>query len=96
MSNYSSFDASRRETEYLKARLARFEASDQKIEAQGATELITALFKSYLRDAPEGGWMDRYDAEGRQTAKDIPASTFYHLFAAFAEADRILLSEEAS
>lgn len=53
------------------------------------------LLTRYLRPTggvsiPAGGWIDAFDADGRPTAKTMPASTFYHLFMALAEARRAL------
>ena len=32
---------------------------------------------------PEGGWIDHYDADGQVLARDMPASTLYHIMLAF-------------
>jgi N-acylglucosamine 2-epimerase/mannose-6-phosphate isomerase len=53
------------------------------------------ILHRYLKGAPEisipaGGWIDAFDEFGRPTARTMPASTFYHLFVAFAEALRFL------
>ena len=37
-----------------------------------------------------GGWMDQFDAAGKPLTEFVPASTFYHVFCAIAEADRAL------
>lgn len=34
---------------------------------------------------PPGGWMDAFDGDGKPVAPNIPASTLYHVFLAFAE-----------
>lgn len=47
------------------------------------------LLQRYLAHEPAGVWKDSFDADGQQTAKTVPASTFYHLFLAFAEVLRI-------
>lgn len=49
---------------------------------------VRLLLDRYLEPAPRGAWIDVFDAEGRPTAKEIPTSTLYHLFLAFAEALR--------
>lgn len=91
--------ASRRcwpQTELLKARLARIEAGANGEAREEAEATLDALMDVYLTPQPEGGWMDRFDAEGRPAADSIPASTLYHLMCAFAEADRVLNAKEDS
>lgn len=51
---------------------------------------VSALFERYIGStAPEGCWIEAYDADGRPTYDRIPASSFYHLFLAFSEVLRI-------
>ena len=38
---------------------------------------------------PEGGWIDRYDADGLPVATTIPASTGYHVVLALTELIRV-------
>lgn len=84
-------DASRRawpQTEALKAHLARSEAGDRDA-AERAALTANSLFRDYLDPAPMGAWIDHYDAAGAVIAKDIPASTGYHIVLAFAELMRV-------
>lgn len=46
------------------------------------------LLQRYLAPAPQGCWIDRYDADGKPMVDVIPTSTLYHVFLAFAEALR--------
>lgn len=47
------------------------------------------LLDRFLAPAPRGMWIDALDAQGAPSASQIPTSTFYHLFLAFAEMLRI-------
>lgn len=53
---------------------------------QGSADL---LLTRYLGTAPRGMWIDAVDADGAPIATEIPTSTFYHLFLAFAETLRL-------
>lgn len=48
-------------------------------------ESLGLLMERHLGQAPRGGWIDRFDADGRPVAGDIPGSTLYHVFLAFSE-----------
>jgi len=82
-------DTSRRtwpQTEALKAHLAMAERGD----GDAATRAILSfdvLMDEYL--TPEGGWVDHYGADGEVIAKDMPASTGYHVALAFDELIRL-------
>lgn len=88
-------DASRRtwpQTEALKAHLVMAERGPEAgrgAAAAAAVRTLDALFADYLDPAPVGGWIDHYDAGGRACARDIPASTGYHVLCAFAEVMRV-------
>ena len=75
-------------TERIKGHLALFEASgrDPRAAVAGSTRL---LLDRYLRTDIPGLWNDHFDADGRPVAKDVPASTLYHVFLAFAEILRL-------
>jgi N-acylglucosamine 2-epimerase/mannose-6-phosphate isomerase len=47
------------------------------------------LLDRYLAQKPPGVWIDVFDEALTPTAKNIPTSTLYHVFLAFAEAVRI-------
>lgn len=52
------------------------------------------LLDRYLSTAPNGMWIDAFDAHGAPIATEIPTSTFYHLFLAFAETLRVAQGED--
>ena len=84
-------DASRRtwmQTEALKAHLAMIELDrDDPSHDARAVQCFDILMDEYL--TPQGGWVDKFDAEG-QTATDLmPASTGYHVLLAFDELIRV-------
>lgn len=82
-------DSSRRtwsQTEALKAHLAMAERGDGEAAARAVTS-FDVLMDEYL--TPEGGWIDHYDGEGQVIAKDMPASTGYHVALAFEELIRL-------
>lgn len=74
-------------TERLKGLLAIFERGGPL--SPGIAQTTELLLNRYLAVAPAGTWMDTFDADGRPAAKDVPASTLYHVFLAFAELLRL-------
>jgi len=78
-------------TERIKAWIAMGETFGGSVAEpiEGAARL---LLDRYLATEPPGLWIDHFDAEGRPTSANVPASTLYHVFLAFAE----LLRFEAS
>lgn len=82
------------QTEALKAELAHGEFTGEWDRARIAV-LTDLLLDRYLATVPAGGWVDGFDAEGRRQPDHIPASTFYHLFLAFAELLRLRPALEA-
>lgn len=63
----------------------------EKMLAQSARLILHRYLKGTAEiSIPAGGWIDAFDEFGRPTARTMPASTFYHLFLAFAEALRFL------
>ena len=84
------------QTEALKANLAMFEFEGLDTRARVA-EITGHLLDRYLAVSPAGGWQDRFDGAGQPMATDMPASTLYHVFLAFAELLRLepLLSQAA-
>ena len=82
-------DTSRRtwsQTEALKAHLAMAERGDGYAAAR-AIMSFDVLMDEYL--TPEGGWIDHFDQDGQVIAKDMPASTGYHVALAFDELIRL-------
>lgn len=83
-------DASRRtwmQTEALKAHLAMLELDDDDRSDARAVESFDILMDEYL--TPEGGWIDKFDADGQVATETMPASTGYHVVLAFEELLRI-------
>ncbi|MCI4661569.1 MAG: AGE family epimerase/isomerase [Neomegalonema sp.] len=76
--------------ELLKAHLVQYRAHGRPIYRERAEALIDAIFDEYLSDCPPGGWRDTFTLDGKATLDNIPASTFYHIFNAFALALEIL------
>ncbi len=72
------------QTELLKSALAQHRARPCPLKRRLAERTVEAIFDDYLSAAPRGGWLDKFDADGRPVADRMPASTFYHLFNAFA------------
>ncbi len=52
-------------------------------------EIVAQILDRYLAVEPAGAWMDRFGPDFAPLAKDVPASTLYHLFLAFAELLRL-------
>lgn len=72
------------QTELVKAGLAMARLG-RPAEAERAAACALRLFEDYLATDVPGLWHDQYDADGRMIARDVPASTFYHLMVAFRE-----------
>jgi mannose/cellobiose epimerase-like protein (N-acyl-D-glucosamine 2-epimerase family) len=77
------------QTEALKAELALAEVSHKGITTPKADKILNSLFAYYLVQKVPGGWNDVVDAANLPIATHMPASTFYHVFLAFAEYLRI-------
>jgi mannose/cellobiose epimerase-like protein (N-acyl-D-glucosamine 2-epimerase family) len=82
------------QTELAKALLAAHESGDADARDQAADALLR-LHARYLTGCVPGGWIDQFDAAGNGLVDHMPASTFYHLFCAIAEGDRVLLERGA-
>lgn len=84
-------DPSRRtwpQTEALKAHLAMLEQRGDARYAAAACRSFDVLMDEYLTE--DGGWIDHFAADGSILAKDMPASTGYHVVLAFAELIRVM------
>jgi mannose-6-phosphate isomerase len=84
-------DASRRtwpQTEALKAHLAMFEQRGDDRFAAAACRSFDVLMDEFLTE--DGGWIDHFAADGSVLAKDMPASTGYHVVLALAELIRVM------
>jgi mannose/cellobiose epimerase-like protein (N-acyl-D-glucosamine 2-epimerase family) len=77
------------QTELIKAWLAQWEVGIDRAD-ESAEVLIDNLMTTYLSGPFRGGWFDKYDASGAVAIDTVPASSFYHIFVAAAEADRLL------
>jgi mannose-6-phosphate isomerase len=77
------------QTEIAKAWIAQAEAGEAGA-ADDARAALQCLHQHYLMHPVAGGWYDQFDAQGRSLVDTIPASSFYHILCAIAEADRVL------
>jgi mannose/cellobiose epimerase-like protein (N-acyl-D-glucosamine 2-epimerase family) len=77
------------QTEIAKAFIAQAEAGEEGA-ADEALVALHRLHKHYLRHPVSGGWYDQFDRDGRSLVDFIPASSFYHIVCAIAEAERVL------
>lgn len=77
------------QTELAKAWLAEHELGRAGA-ANRARRAMQAMADEYLAGPFAGGWIDQFDAAGKPIVGFVPASTFYHLFGAIAEARRVL------
>lgn len=79
------------QTELIKASVAQA-AAGQSEYLKDAAKAIRALMTYYLDVPVKGGWADQLDPEGNIISKVMPTSTFYHLFCAAVEADKLAQS----
>src|SRR5450755_791562 len=77
------------QTEIAKAWIAQAEAGEQGA-ADQAVEALARLHRYYLSHPVPGGWYDQFDRDNRSLIDVIPASSFYHIVCAIAEAERVL------
>jgi mannose/cellobiose epimerase-like protein (N-acyl-D-glucosamine 2-epimerase family) len=77
------------QTEIAKAWIAQTEAGEQGA-ADQALEALARLHRHYLTHPVPGGWYDQFDRDNRSLVDAIPASSFYHIICAIAEAERVL------
>jgi len=77
------------QTEMAKAWIAQAESGEAGA-AEEARAALARLDRHYLRHPVAGGWYDQFDSEGRSLVSMIPASSFYHVFCAVTEAERVL------
>lgn len=80
------------QTEALKAHLAMTRSADTSTAAAALDAAVAGCqrIKHDWLDAADaaGGWLDHFDASGRLLAKDMPASSGYHIVSAIAELRR--------
>jgi mannose/cellobiose epimerase-like protein (N-acyl-D-glucosamine 2-epimerase family) len=77
------------QTEIAKAWIAQTEAGVQGAAGE-SREALARLYRHYLRHPVRGGWYDQFDRDNRSLVDSIPASSFYHILCAVAEAERVL------
>jgi mannose-6-phosphate isomerase len=77
------------QTEIAKAWIAQAEAGEPGAADQARNALVR-LDRHYLRHPVRGGWYDQFDRDNRSLVDAIPASSFYHILCAVAEAERVL------
>jgi mannose/cellobiose epimerase-like protein (N-acyl-D-glucosamine 2-epimerase family) len=77
------------QTEIAKAWIAQAEAGEQGA-ADEALDALARLHRHYLSHPVPGGWYDHFDRDNRSLVDAIPASSFYHIICAIAEAERVL------
>lgn len=75
-------------TERIKGHLALFELTGRDPRA-AVSESVRLLLDRYLAVPQRGAWIDQFDAQGTPMVTAAPASTFYHVFLAFAETLRL-------
>ncbi|WP_407151456.1 AGE family epimerase/isomerase [Bradyrhizobium sp. ORS 86] len=77
------------QTEIAKAWIAQAEAGEAGA-ADEARAALVRLERHYLSHPVAGGWYDQFDREGTSLVATIPASSFYHVLCAVAEAEQVL------
>lgn len=77
------------QTEIAKAWIAEAEAGEAGA-ADEARAALSRLERHYLSHPVAGGWYDQFDRDGSSLVATIPASSFYHVLCAVAEAEQVL------
>jgi mannose-6-phosphate isomerase len=77
------------QTEIAKAWIAQAEAGEAGA-ADEARAALSRLERHYLSHPVAGGWYDQFDRDGNSLVATIPASSFYHVLCAVAEAEQVL------
>lgn len=77
------------QTEIAKAWIAQAEAGEVGA-ADEARAALARLERHYLSHPVAGGWYDQFDRDGNSLVATIPASSFYHVLCAVAEAEQVL------
>jgi mannose/cellobiose epimerase-like protein (N-acyl-D-glucosamine 2-epimerase family) len=77
------------QTEIAKAWIAQAESGEAGA-ADRARAALVRLERHYLSHPVTGGWYDQFDREGKSLVDTIPASSFYHVLCAVAEAEQVL------
>lgn len=77
------------QSELAKAWIAQAEAGVVGA-ADEARAALARLERHFLRHPVPGGWYDQFDRQGKSVVGTIPASSFYHVFCAAAEAEQVL------
>jgi mannose/cellobiose epimerase-like protein (N-acyl-D-glucosamine 2-epimerase family) len=77
------------QTELAKAWIAQADAGEPGA-ADQARQALALLHRHYLQHPVLGGWYDQFDSDDHSLVDLIPASSFYHIICAIAEADRVL------
>jgi mannose/cellobiose epimerase-like protein (N-acyl-D-glucosamine 2-epimerase family) len=77
------------QTEIAKAWIAQAESGEAGA-ADQARAALGRLERHYLRHPVAGGWYDQFDGDGKSLVATIPASSFYHVLCAVAEAEQVL------
>lgn len=78
------------QTEIAKAWIAQAEAGEPGASDE-ARNALARVYRHYLHHPVLGGWYDQFDRENRSLVEWIPGSSFYHIFCAAAEAERVLV-----
>ena len=71
------------------ARIAQAEGGEAGA-ADEARAALSRLERHYLSHPITGGWYDQFDRDGNSLVATIPASSFYHVLCAVAEAEQVL------
>jgi mannose/cellobiose epimerase-like protein (N-acyl-D-glucosamine 2-epimerase family) len=77
------------QTELVKACITQAEYGNR-LEQMRAARALVEIARQYLAPAPDGGWLDQFSDDGRSLLDAMPASSFYHLFVAIAESNRVV------
>ena len=76
------------QTEFIKGLITEI-SNFKDVSATLMKNHIDLIFERFIKPAPNGGWLEQLDVNGRPIVDFIPASSLYHISLAFTEIIRI-------
>ncbi len=75
------------QTEAIKAHVVML--AERKHAATRLVQCLSNLLGAHFEECPPGTWREQFDTSGKNLVDKIPSSSFYHVFMAFGELERL-------